>query len=60
MAHMPNEVVVHITQAELAGQLDGLADKYEEVAQGWPPPLAWDDDDIDNPDASPANWKEAA
>lgn len=30
------------------------------TAQGWPPPLAWDDDDIDNPDASPANWKEAA
>ena len=21
---------------------------------GWPPPLAWDDDDIDNPDARPA------
>lgn len=29
-------------------------------ARGWVGPLAWDDDDIDNPDASPANWKEAA
>jgi transcriptional regulator with XRE-family HTH domain len=23
--------------------------------QGWPPPLAWDDDDIDNPTARPAH-----
>lgn len=22
-------------------------------AKGWPPPLAWDDDDLDNPDAKP-------
>lgn len=28
-------------------------------ARGWAPPLAWDDDDIDNPAARPANWKEA-
>jgi transcriptional regulator with XRE-family HTH domain len=24
--------------------------------QGWPPPLAWDDDDIDDPGASPQPW----
>jgi len=25
--------------------------------QGWPPPLAWDDDDIDDPGASPQPWQ---
>lgn len=28
------------------------------AARGWPPPLAWDDDTIDNPDATPADgWQ---
>lgn len=28
--------------------------------RGWPPPLAWDDDEIDNPDARPADrWERA-
>lgn len=27
---------------------------------GWPPPLAWDEDAIDDPGASPAEWKDAA
>jgi hypothetical protein len=27
-------------------------------ANGWPPPMAWDDDQIDNPDAGPAeDWR---
>lgn len=26
------------------------------AAKGWPPPLAWDDDDLDNPAATPAGW----
>lgn len=31
------------------------------TARGWPPPLAWDDDQIDNPDAAPAEgWQRAA
>lgn len=29
-------------------------------SRGWAPPLAWDDEAIDDPDARPANWKEAA
>lgn len=27
---------------------------------GWPPPLAWDDEDLDRPDARPAQRKDAA
>lgn len=27
--------------------------------KGWPPPLAWDDDEIDNPDAKPARMPRA-
>jgi hypothetical protein len=34
--------------------------KARAFREGWAPPLAWDDDDIDNPDARPAEWKEAA
>lgn len=34
--------------------------KARALREGWAPPLAWDDDDIDNPDACPAEWKEAA
>jgi len=30
------------------------------LREGWAPPLAWDDDEIDKPDARPAEWKEAA
>jgi hypothetical protein len=33
MAHMPNQVTVHITQGELAQQLEELALQYEEVVQ---------------------------
>lgn len=35
------------------------ARRYAERA-GWAPPLAWDDEAIDDPDARPAEWKEAA
>lgn len=30
---------------------DGARAKARAEAAGWPPPMAWDDDDLDNPDA---------
>lgn len=44
------------------GYAAGTAERVRIQARknDWVPPLAWDDDDIDNPDARPAIWKEAA
>jgi len=59
--HTPPHTRHHITQ--LYNQLSmtpGPSTQARQHAQqhGWPPPLAWDDDDLDNPTGTPApGWQ---
>lgn len=34
--------------------------RKDALERGWAPPMAWDEESIDNPDAQPAPWREVA
>lgn len=61
---------IAVVYDELWDQLPPSGSRYERMVlgktktraaqQGWAPPLAWDDESIDDPGASPAEWREAA
>ena len=59
--HTPPHTRHHITALyDLLSMTPGPSTQARQHAQqhGWPPPLAWDDEHLDNPDATPApGWK---
>jgi hypothetical protein len=45
-------------QASQRGKIAAARARNHARARGWPPPLAWDDDQLDRPDGTPAEgWQ---